>query len=60
MNLSEYISTMGDEAAAKILGISERAAKSYRLGKRCPRPAKANLMVKRSKGKLTLESIYGK
>lgn len=59
MDLREYIAAMGDATAAKVLGISERAAKSYRLGKRRPRPAKANLMVKRSKGKLTLQAIYG-
>lgn len=59
MTLSEYISTMGDEAAAKVLGISERAAKSYRLGKRTPRPEKAKQIVRRSRGKLSLDTIYG-
>ncbi len=60
MTLSEYITMLGDQTAAQVLGISERAAKSYRLGKRTPRPAKAQNMVKRSKGKLTLETIYGR
>ena len=60
MDLRQYIGTLGDDAAAKVLGISARAAKSYRLGMRLPRPAKASQMVKRSGGKLTLEAIYGK
>ncbi len=60
LDLRTYINTMGDEAAAKLLGISVRAARSYRTGWRLPRPDKANSMVKRSKGKLTLEAIYGK
>jgi hypothetical protein len=59
MNLQEYISALGDDAAAKVLGITPRSAKAYRLGMRTPRPAKANAMVKRSRGKLTLQAIYG-
>ncbi len=59
MTLADYISAMGDATAAKVLGISERAAKSYRLRTRRPRPAKAQEIIRRSRGKLTLESIYG-
>lgn len=60
MNLPDYIAALGDEVAAKTLGISVRAARSYRERRRTPRPAKAAQMVKRSKGKLTLEAIYGR
>lgn len=59
MDLSTYIKTLGDETAATILGISIRSARAYRLKDRTPRPEKAREMVKRSKGKLTLERIYG-
>lgn len=59
MTLHDYIAAIGDETAARVLGISVRAAKSYRLKKRKPRPAKAREMVRRSKGKLSLEMIYG-
>lgn len=60
MNLREYIEAMGDDIAAKRLGISPRAAKSYRLGVRLPRPAAARQMVKRSRGALSLQAIYGR
>ena len=60
MTLAEYIAKLGDKAAAKMLGISERAARSYRLGTRRPRPAKAQQMVKLSEGKLTMQAIYGR
>jgi len=59
VSLKEYISALGDEQAAKVLGISARAARSYRTGHRLPRPAIAAQMVKRSKGKLTMQAIYG-
>jgi hypothetical protein len=59
VTLREFISKQGDETAARILGISIRAARSYREGKRFPRPAKAAQMVKRSKGQLTMDAIYG-
>lgn len=60
MNLREYIDALGDELAAKTLGITVRAARSYRSGQRTPRPKQAAQMVKRSNGKLTLEAIYGR
>jgi len=60
MTLSDYIKAIGDDAAAQVLGISRRAAKSYRLRDRSPRPQTANQMVRRSKGKLTMESIYAR
>ena len=60
MNLTDYISALGDDTAAKVLGITVRSAKAYRLGVRTPRPAKAQQMVKRSRGKLSLEAIYAR
>lgn len=58
MNLSEFIDAIGDEQAAKLFGITRRAAQSYRLGTRRPRPEVAQRMVDKSKGRLTHASIY--
>jgi hypothetical protein len=60
MTLADYIKAIGDDAAAQVLGISKRAAKSYRLKARTPRPGVANQIVRRSRGKLTMESIYAR
>ncbi len=59
MDLRTYLSTLGDQTAAKLLGISERAARSYRTGMRLPRPRMAVQIVRRSNGKITLTDIYG-
>lgn len=59
MSLSDYIAKWGDEAASKRLGITARAARAYRTKTRRPRPDVANRIIKRSRGDLTLESIYG-
>lgn len=45
MNLSEYIALIGDKAASNLFGITERAAVSYRLGHRSPRPDVARRIV---------------
>jgi hypothetical protein len=60
MTLQDYIATVGDKTAAKVLGITERAARSYRLGTRLPRPERAQQMVRRSQGRLTMQAIYGR
>lgn len=59
MTLPDYIEALGDAVAAKRLGITERAARAYRTKWRRPRPKVAQQIVKRSKGALTMESIYG-
>ena len=58
MTFRQYLEALGDEKAAVRFGISPRVAKSYRLGERRPRPKLARQMVRRSRGALTLESIY--
>lgn len=58
MNLREYIETIGDEEAAKVLGVKVRTIKSWRYGARVPRPAKALDIVKKTHGLLTFENIY--
>lgn len=60
MTLKEYIAALGDVAAAKKLGISERAARAYRTGARRPRPGTANWIIRKARGELTFEDIYGK
>jgi hypothetical protein len=58
MGLKEHIAKLGDAQAAKRYRITERAARSYRMGVRRPKPETALRMVKLSKGELTLASIY--
>ena len=45
MKLAEYIAKVGDAAFASKFDVSERAAMSYRLGTRTPRPKLANRIV---------------
>jgi hypothetical protein len=59
MKLREYLTAIGDAQAAKLFGISERAARSYRYGVRTPKPATARQIVRRSKGALSMQDIYG-
>jgi hypothetical protein len=59
MTLSQLIASYEtDAAAARALGITERSAKAYRLKERQPRPASAQEIVKKSKGKITLLDCY--
>jgi hypothetical protein len=58
MTLSEYITQIGDDKAAKLFDIDVRVAKSYRLKERQPKPQKAMEMVRKLKGAITLEEIY--
>ena len=54
----DYLKRIGDKAAAKKFGITERAARSYREGQRRPKPKDAIAMIIRSKGAFKLEDIY--
>lgn len=58
MSLQQYFKDLGDAAAAKRFGITERAARSYRTGWRRPKPDLALKIVKASKGKVTMAHIY--
>ncbi len=59
MKLKEWIASVGDEAAAKILRETPRAVRSWREGTRYPRPATAHKIVKKLDGKVSLGEIYG-
>lgn len=56
--LKDYLTSLGDAKAAKIFGVTERAAMSWRLGERRPRPDKALEIVKRSRGRVRFDQIY--
>lgn len=58
MELSEYITQIGDKAAAKLFGISERVAQSYRNKERRPRPERARHIIEASGGKVDWNGIY--
>ena len=58
MNLTSYIELIGDKAAAELFGITERAAMSYRLGDRKPRPEVAQRIVDKTSGKVGWADIY--
>ncbi len=58
MNLSEYISLIGDKAASELFGIEQRTAASYRLGQRQPRPEVARTIVAVTNGKVTWPEVY--
>lgn len=60
MNLSEYIALIGDKAASDLFGITERAAVSYRLGHRSPRPEVASRIVAVTDGKLSWADVYSR
>lgn len=57
MKLSDYIRTTGDKVFAKRFGVTERAAISWRLGERRPRPQIAQRIVDTTP--VTWEGIYG-
>jgi hypothetical protein len=60
MDLPAYITLIGDKAAAELFGITERAATSYRLGSRSPRPAVARRIVAATGGKVSWADVYAK
>lgn len=59
ISLSEFIAEIGDEEAGRLFGVSARAAKSWRLRDRYPRPETADRIVVRTSGRVTHEGIYG-
>lgn len=58
MKLSEYISLIGDSAAAVLFGVPERRVNSWRLGQRKPRTKDARKVISATKGKVSWEEIY--
>ena len=60
MNLSEYIIQLGGWAkASKRLGINERTMRSWQYKARRPRPEIALYIVRKSRGAITMQDIYG-
>lgn len=58
MNLKQYIAEMGDAAFAKKHKVTERCARSWRLGDRRPTSTKGQDIAKRSGGKLNFQDVY--
>ena len=58
MNLQKYIELIGDSAASELFCITKRAAMSYRLGDRKPRPDVAERIVIKTAGKVGWKDIY--
>ncbi len=58
MELPAYIERIGDEAAARMFGVTERCVLSWRLRDRMPRPKKAREIVAKTGGDVTLAEIY--
>jgi hypothetical protein len=52
-----YLAAIGDEEAARRLGVKVRTIKSWRLGDRVPRPEQARAIVGRAP--VSLDDIYG-
>lgn len=61
MDLPTYLQTrfQSQEAAAQALGVSQGTISHWVTGRRLPKPAKAREIVKHSRGRLSLEVIYG-
>lgn len=56
--LPEYLSTLGDAAAATLLGFKKSRIKSWRLKRRRPTPEDARRIIQKTGGKLGWEEIY--
>jgi hypothetical protein len=59
MDLPAFIEDLGDAEAAKLFGVKERTAASWRRQERKPRPTQIPKIIKASKGTLSYETIYG-
>lgn len=58
MSLSAFIKTIGNTAAARLFGVSEGTAKSWRYGYRKPATDRAQEIVRLTEGRVTWEGIY--
>lgn len=56
--LSQWILDKGDAKVAEMAGVSEAAARSWRLGYRVPRPDMAARLIKLSRGALSWDTLY--
>ena len=56
--LPAFIQEVGDAEAARLFGVTVRAAQSWRRGERVPKPDTAARIVRASKGRVSFESCY--
>ncbi len=60
MRLADYIAKMGpDHKFAELVGVARRTVADWRTGNRRPRPEQAQVIVKRTKGLVSMADIYG-
>lgn len=59
MDLPKFIRGLGVKESAELFDATERQVKGWLYGERRPRPKKAQLIIERTKGKVTLSGIYG-
>ena len=62
ISLTEFIKKLGDKEAAKLFGVEERTAASWRRMERKPRDSQAKVIVDKTKnhklGPVTYTGIY--
>lgn len=58
MLLPDYITKLGDEAFADLVGIKGRTAASWRRRERFPRAMKAREIVKLTRGEVSFAEVY--
>lgn len=58
MDLPQYITQIGDQAAATLFGVPIRTVRGWRWRQRLPRAKTANLIVEKTGGKVTHAGIY--
>lgn len=58
-SLSDWIERVGYAAAGAILKVKRGTLVSWKLKRRRPRPETAQMIVRRTKGAVTIAGIYG-
>lgn len=58
MRLKDYIEKHGDSECARIFGVKERTAASWRRLERMPRPEQARKIVAATGGEVGMSGIY--
>ena len=60
MNLRDFLKEIGDNTAAKLIGVKPRTIASWRRGERFPRPDQVARILRASKGRVDYKGIYSK
>jgi len=58
MNLRDFLKEIGDDTAAKLIGVKPRTIGAWRRGERFPRPAQAERILRASNGRVDYAGIY--